>query len=98
MFPILFNVFEFSPGVHNVTVVVTDTAGEVITYLYTFTGETPSGKYGCVLHKQVPQHHHIEQCFQYECNPPCLSGKGTCHLYVCCARFLSMLTFPVQTL
>ena len=50
-FPIILNVFEFSPEEHNVFVEVTDSVGEVKTYVHRFMGMTPMGiKYLQCMH------------------------------------------------
>ena len=42
-FPIVLNFFEFSSGDHDVTVVARDSVGTMRTYMYFFTGMTPTG-------------------------------------------------------
>ena len=44
-FPIVLNLFEFTPGEHTLLVTATDSTGQSDTYLYTFFGSTPPGTY-----------------------------------------------------
>ena len=46
-FPIIPNVFEFSPEKHTLSIVVTDSTKLSDTYLYTFTGTIPPGILTC---------------------------------------------------